>query len=46
MYYYIILPHYHPWHTPLIGPIIPPPPVPPAAVTYRNRLDVFWLPRH
>jgi len=39
MYHYLVIHHYHPWYGPIAVPFIPPPPVPPAAVTYRN----FWL---
>ncbi|WP_335467130.1 hypothetical protein [Neobacillus drentensis] len=42
MYHYIYLHYYHPWYKPIAVPIIPPPPVPPAAVTYRNYLPSFY----
>ncbi|MGG1675744.1 hypothetical protein ACIFOT_08320 [Neobacillus sp. NRS-1170] len=43
MVYYIVLHHYHPWYKPFMVPFIPPPPVPPAAVTYRNLLNDYYL---
>ncbi|MFB5195981.1 hypothetical protein ACE198_13785 [Neobacillus sp. KR4-4] len=39
--YYIILHHYHPWYQSIVVPFIPPPPVPPVAVTYRKMLNGF-----
>jgi hypothetical protein len=43
MVYYIFLHHYNPWYKPIMVPFIPPPPVPPAAVTYRNLLNEYCL---
>ncbi|MCM3767068.1 hypothetical protein M3234_19285 [Neobacillus niacini] len=36
MIYYIYLHHYNPWYKPFVVPFIPPSPIPPAAITYRN----------
>jgi hypothetical protein len=41
MYYYIILPNYNPWNKHIV-PFIAPPPVPPAAVIYRNVFFGYW----